>query len=290
MKGIILAGGQGTRLNPLTSHISKQLLPVYDKPMVYYPLSVLMLANITEIIIISDIHNINLYKSLLGNGSDLGLTIDYAIQESPKGIPDAFKVSEKFIKGEKVCLILGDNIFYGPNFSQTLAEIQESNDGAIIFGYPVQDPSRFGVAEFDHKNNLVSIKEKPKKPKSNVAITGLYFYDESVLDKVNLLKPSDRGELEISDLNELYIKEKRIKCINLGRGFAWLDSGTPDSLLDASHFIQTIEKRQGFKIACLEEIAFNNGLIDESKIKLKIQKYGQSSDYSIYLKGLIKNG
>jgi glucose-1-phosphate thymidylyltransferase len=249
-----------------------------------------MLANITEIIIISDMHNINLYKSLLGNGSDLGLTIDYAIQESPKGIPDAFKVSEKFIKGEKVCLILGDNIFYGPNFSQTLAEILESNHGAIIFGYPVKDPSRFGVAEFDHKNNLVSIKEKPKKPKSNVAITGLYFYDESVLDKVNLLKPSDRGELEISDLNELYIKEKRIKCINLGRGFAWLDSGTPDSLLDASHFIQTIEKRQGFKIACLEEIAFNNGLIDESKIKHKIQKYGQSSDYSIYLKGLIKNG
>ena len=290
MKGIILAGGEGSRLKPLTSHISKQLLPVYDKPMIYYPLSVLMLAGITEIVVVSDPNNIGLYKTLLGNGSNLGLSIDYAVQDSPKGIPDAFNVSKDFISNEKVCLILGDNIFYGPNFSQSLLEAQKNLEGAIVFGYPVKDPSRFGVAEFNENEELINIEEKPEIPKSNTAITGLYFYDESVLKKVKNLKPSKRGELEISDLNQLYLKENKLQCINLGRGFAWLDSGTPDSLLDAGHFIQTIEKRQGFKIACLEEIAFNSGLIGTHELNNKIKSYGESSDYSIYLKGLMKNG
>ena len=289
MKGIILAGGEGNRLKPLTTHISKQLLPVYDKPMIYYPLSVLMLANIKEIVIVSDVHNIDLFKDLLGDGSDLGLKIEYAVQKSPKGIPDAFLVSEELIKNQKVCLILGDNIFYGPNFSQTLIEVQNNNFGSVVFGYPVKDPSRFGVAEFDDHKNIIRIQEKPNNPLSNMAITGLYFYDESVVEKVKSLRPSKRGELEITDLNNLYIDDNKMTFINLGRGFAWLDSGTPDSLLDASHFIQTIEKRQGFKIACLEEIALNNGLIGKPEIEKKIEKYGFSTDYSSYLRGLIEN-
>ncbi|MBP8967264.1 MAG: glucose-1-phosphate thymidylyltransferase RfbA, partial [Paludibacteraceae bacterium] len=262
MKGIVLAGGSGTRLYPITKSISKQIIPVYDKPMIYYPLSILMLAGIREILIISTPQDIHLYERLLGDGSDFGIAIEYAVQPSPDGLAQAFIIGENFIGNDNVCMILGDNIFYGFDFSRTLIEAANLKDGAIVFGYYVNDPERYGVAEFDAEGKVLSLEEKPKQPKSNYAVTGLYFYSNDVVEKSKHLKPSSRGELEITDLNRLYLNEGRLNMKILGRGMAWLDTGTHDSLLDASNFIATIENRQGLKIACLEEIAYRNGYID----------------------------
>ena len=266
LKGIILAGGSGTRLNPITLAVSKQLLPVYDKPMIYYPLSVLMLAGIKDILIISTPHDIDSYKNLLGNGSELGIQISYEIQPKPEGLAQAFIIGESFIGKSNVSLILGDNIFYGPNFSQNLKAVSLRLDGATIFGYHIKDPERFGVVEFDAKGKVLSLEEKPSKPKSNFAITGLYFYDNSVVDIAKSLKPSPRGELEITDINNIYKENNNLKVELLGRGFAWLDTGTHDSLLEAGQFVQTIEHRQGLKVACLEEIAFMNGWISKKDL------------------------
>ncbi|HRR62506.1 MAG TPA: glucose-1-phosphate thymidylyltransferase RfbA, partial [Paludibacteraceae bacterium] len=252
MKGIVLAGGSGTRLYPITKSISKQIIPVYDKPMIYYPLSILMLAGIREILIISTPQDIHLYERLLNDGSDFGLKIEYAVQPSPDGLAQAFIIGENFIGNENVCMILGDNIFYGYDFSKQLKEAAQLEDGALIFGYYVNDPQRYGVAEFDSEGNVLSLEEKPEHPKSNYAVTGLYFYSNDVVEKAKQLKPSKRGELEITDLNRLYLNENRLKLKIMGRGMAWLDTGTHDSLLEASNFIATIENRQGLKIACLE--------------------------------------
>ncbi len=280
MKGIILAGGAGTRLYPLTKSISKQIIPVYDKPMIYYPLSVLMLAGIREILVISSPKDINLYKDLLGDGSQIGLELSYEVQPSPEGLAQAFIIGERFIGDDSVCMILGDNIFYGYNLSQLLQESAKLEDGAIIFGYFVNDPERYGVVDFNEKGDALSIEEKPERPKSNYAVTGLYFYSNDVVQKAKSLKPSARGELEITDLNRLYLEENRLKVKLLGRGMAWLDTGTHDSLLQAANFISTIEKRQGLKIACLEEIAFYKGYIDRQQLQhlgkqLKKNQYGQ---------------
>ena len=280
MKGIILAGGSGTRLYPVTKSISKQIIPVYDKPMIYYPLSTLMLAGIREILIISTPQDIILYENLLGNGDDLGLKLAYAIQPSPDGLAQAFIIGEEFIGNDSVCMILGDNIFYGFDFSRTLREAATLTDGAVVFGYYVNDPERYGVAEFDDKGNVISLEEKPKDPKSNYAVTGLYFYGNDVVGKAKGLKPSKRGELEITDLNRLYLDEKRLSLKLMGRGMAWLDTGTHDSLLEASNFIATIENRQGLQVACLEEIAYRNGYISREKLldlaqPLKKNNYGQ---------------
>ncbi|HKK62726.1 MAG TPA: glucose-1-phosphate thymidylyltransferase RfbA, partial [Bacteroidales bacterium] len=253
-KGIILAGGSGTRLYPATQSISKQIIPVYDKPMIYYPLSVLMLSGIREVLIISTPEDLPLYKRLFGNGQNWGLSIEYAEQSSPDGLAQAFIIGEEFIGNDPVCLILGDNIFYGYEFSHILNDVSASEDQAVIFGYYVNDPERYGVADFDDEGNVLSIEEKPENPKSNYAVTGLYFYPPDVIEKAKTLNPSKRGELEITDLNRLYLKEKRLKTKLLGRGMAWLDTGTHDSLLQASNYIATIEKRQGLKIACIEEI------------------------------------
>lgn len=280
MKGIILAGGSGTRLYPATKSISKQIIPVYDKPMIYYPLSVLMLAGIREILIISTPQDIHLYENLLGNGDDLGMKLEYAIQPSPDGLAQAFIIGEKFIGDDNVCMILGDNIFYGYDFSRTLREATQLQDGAIVFGYYVNDPERYGVAEFDAEGKVLSLEEKPTQPKSNYAVTGLYFYSNDVIQKSLGLKPSKRGELEITDLNKLYLAEGRLSLKMMGRGMAWLDTGTHDSLLEASNFIATIENRQGLKVACLEEIAFRNGYINKEQLlqlaePLKKNNYGQ---------------
>ncbi|MFO7828834.1 MAG: glucose-1-phosphate thymidylyltransferase RfbA [Bacteroidales bacterium] len=280
MKGIILAGGAGTRLYPITKSISKQIIPIYDKPMIYYPLSVLMLAGIRDILIISTPKDINLYKDLLGNGKQLGLDLSYEIQPSPDGLAQAFIIGEKFIGNDNVCLILGDNIFYGYGFSKILANASEMEDGATVFGYYVNSPERYGVVEFDEKGKVLSIEEKPEKPKSNFAVTGLYFYSNDVIKKAKNLKPSKRGELEITDLNRLYLNENRLKVELLGRGFAWLDTGTHESLLQASNYISTIEQRQGLKIACIEEIAYKKGFIDKTQLialgnELKNNQYGQ---------------
>lgn len=280
MKGIILAGGSGTRLYPATKSISKQIIPVYDKPMIYYPLSVLMLAGIREILIISTPQDIHLYENLLGNGDDLGVKLEYAIQPSPDGLAQAFIIGEKFIGDDNVCMILGDNIFYGYDFSRTLREATQLQDGAIVFGYYVNDPERYGVAEFDAEGKVLSLEEKPTQPKSNYAVTGLYFYSNDVIQKSLGLKPSKRGELEITDLNKLYLAEGRLSLKMMGRGMAWLDTGTHDSLLEASNFIATIENRQGLKVACLEEIAFRNGYINKEQLlqlaePLKKNNYGQ---------------
>jgi glucose-1-phosphate thymidylyltransferase len=280
MKGIILAGGSGTRLYPITKSISKQIIPVYDKPMIYYPLSVLMLAGIREILIISTPQDIGLYQDLLGDGSQFGIHLEYAIQPSPDGLAQAFIIGEEFIGDDQVCLILGDNIFYGYNFSQILTEAGTLEDGALVFGYYVNDPERYGVVDFDEKGQVLSIEEKPTQPRSNYAVTGLYFYSNDVVKKAKSLEPSARGELEITDLNRLYLEENRLKVQLLGRGFAWLDTGTHDSLLQASNFIATIEQRQGLKVSCLEEIAFKKGYISKEQLldlaePLMKNQYGQ---------------
>jgi glucose-1-phosphate thymidylyltransferase len=282
MKGIVLAGGSGTRLYPVTKSISKQIIPVYDKPMIYYPLSVLMLAGIKEILIISTPQDIHLYENLLGNGEDLGIKLVYAIQPSPDGLAQAFIIGEEFIGDDNVCMVLGDNIFYGFDFTRTLREAAELEDGAVVFGYYVNDPERYGVAEFDANGKVLSLEEKPVQPKSNYAVTGLYFYSNDVIKKSIGLKPSKRGELEITDLNRLYLEEGRLSLKMMGRGMAWLDTGTHDSLLEASNFIATIENRQGLKIACLEEIAFRNGYITKEQL-LKLAEPLKKNHYGEYL-------
>ncbi len=288
MKGIILSGGSGTRLYPVTKSISKQLLPVYDKPMIYYPLSVLMLAGIREILIISTPQDIGKFEELLGDGSDWGIKLNYKIQPSPDGLAQAFTLGEEFIGNDCVSLILGDNIFYGHAFTPLLQEAAKLKDGAKVFGYQVKDPERFGVVEFDKDMNALSIEEKPKKPKSNFAVTGLYFYDNDVIEIAKNIMPSDRGEVEITSINEEYLKRDKLKVELLGRGFAWLDTGTHDSLMEAGQYVQTIEHRQGYKIACLEEIAYNNGWINKEKV-LKIAEPLSKNGYGQYLKDLVKN-
>ncbi len=288
MKGIILAGGSGTRLYPLTGHISKQILPIYDKPMIYYPLSVLMLAGIRDILLISTPDDLPLFRRLLGNGNQFGINITYSEQPSPDGLAQAFIIGEEFIKRDKVCLILGDNIFYGHGFGKELLKLSGFDDGAIVFGYYVNDPERYGVVEFDKQLNAISIEEKPEKPKSNYAVTGLYFYSNDVVSKARSLKPSKREELEITDLNRLYLKEGRLKVKILGRGMAWLDTGTHESLIQASNYIYTIEKRQGLKISCPEEIAYNRGYIDKAQL-LKLAKPLEKNQYGQYLKNLAEN-
>jgi len=270
MKGIILAGGSGTRLYPITKGVSKQLLPVYDKPMIYYPLSVLMLAGIKNILIITTPQDQQSFMNLLGDGSDLGIHLEYAIQPSPDGLAQAFIIGEDFIGDDSVCLILGDNVYYGQNLSQMLGKAVENAQllsKATVFGYHVHDPERYGVAEFDAEGMVVSLEEKPEKPKSNYAVTGLYFYPNDVIQKAKTITPSDRGELEITSVNQCYLDEHRLKVELMGRGYAWLDTGTHESLLEASQFIETIEKRQGLKVACLEEIAWERGYIDDDKLK-----------------------
>ncbi len=286
MKGIILAGGSGKRLRPATLGVSKQVLPVYDKPMIYYPLSVLMLAGIKEILIISTPHDLPLFQRLLGNGNQFGIHFSYKIQLEPKGIAEAFILAEDFIQDEEVCLILGDNIFYGQNFSQKIENINFKKYGATIFAYAVNNPEDFGVVGFDSKMKVKSIEEKPKKPKSNYAITGLYFYNNDVIRISKSLKPSKRGELEISDINSEYLKNDSLDVITLGRGFAWLDTGSHNSLLEAGQFVETIEKRQGLKIACPEEIAYNKKWISDSILKNQI-KLMEQNDYGIYLKKIL---
>ena len=282
MKGIILAGGSGTRLYPITRSISKQIIPVYDKPMIYYPLSVLMLTGIREILIISTPTDIGLYENLLGDGSQLGISISYKIQPSPDGLAQAFILGEEFIGDDNVCMILGDNIFYGYNFRGILEDAAKLEDGAIVFGYYVNDPERYGVVEFDAEGKVISIEEKPQEPKSNYAVTGLYFYSNDVIKKSINLKPSKRGELEITDLNRLYLEENRLSVKLLGRGFAWLDTGTHDSLLQASNFIATIEQRQGLKVSCIEEIAYKMGFISKEEL-LELAQPLIKNQYGQYL-------
>ena len=282
MKGIILAGGAGTRLYPITRSISKQIIPVYDKPMIYYPLSVLMLAGIREVLIISTPTDIGLYENLFGDGSQLGMKISYKIQPSPDGLAQAFILGDEFIGDDNVCLILGDNIFYGYNFRSVLQEAANIEDGSIVFGYYVNDPERYGVVEFDKNGKVISIEEKPEEPKSNYAVTGLYFYSNDVIQKAKSLKPSKRGELEITDLNRLYLEEDRLNVKLLGRGFAWLDTGTHESLLQASNFIATIEQRQGLKVSCIEEIAFKMGFISKEQL-LELAQPLSKNQYGEYL-------
>ncbi len=283
MKGIILAGGSGTRLYPITKGVSKQLVPIYDKPMIYYPLSVLMLAGITEILIITTPQDQQSFKNLLGDGSELGISLEYVVQPTPDGLAQAFLLGEEFIGDDDVCLVLGDNIFYGHGFTnlleQSIKNVKEQNC-ATVFGYYVSDPERYGVAEFSEDGNVISIEEKPKNPKSNYAVVGLYFYPNDVVKKAKTVIPSERGELEITTLNELYLKENRLKVELMGRGYAWLDTGTHESLLEASSYIQTIEKRQSLKVACLEEIAYEMGYISKEKLlelaePLKKNQYGE---------------
>jgi len=285
MKGIILAGGSGTRLYPITKGISKQLLPIYDKPMIYYPLSILMLSKIRDILIISNPEYIDNYKAIFGDGSKLGINIEYAIQEKPKGLAEAFIIGERFIGDDDVCLVLGDNIFYGDSLSSMLQDsvnFVKAEKKAVVFGYYVNDPHSYGVVEFDNNGNVLSIEEKPKVPKSNYAIVGLYFYPNDVVSKARQVKPSKRGELEITTLNEFYLQDNRLKVDLMGRGYAWFDTGTHDNLLEASQFVATIEKRQGLKIACIEEISYKNGWIDKN-ILLQAGKELQKTNYGQYL-------
>jgi len=285
MKGIILAGGAGTRLYPVTLTISKQILPVYDKPMIYYPLSVLMLAGIRDILIISSPRDIQLFKDLLGDGSQIGLSFSYEVQPSPGGLAQAFLIGEKFIGDDNVCMILGDNIYYGQGLGKTLLDTASLTEGACVFGYYVTDPERYGVVEFDASGCVISIEEKPPKPKSNYAVTGLYFYDNTVVSKTKKLKPSKRGELEITDLNRLYLEEGRLKVKLMGRGMAWLDTGTYESMLQASNFVATLEQRQGLKASCIEEIAYVRGFIDKKQLLNLSKKLGKSQ-YGKYLKNI----
>jgi glucose-1-phosphate thymidylyltransferase len=287
MKGIILAGGSGTRLYPITKVISKQINPIYDKPMIYYPLSVLMLAEIKDILIISTPRDLLTFKELLGDGSDFGMKLEYAVQENPNGLAEAFIIGEKFIGNESCALILGDNIFYGHGLTGMVKDASKGTKGATIFGYPVTNPKSFGVVEFDEEGKATSLEEKPKNPKSNFAIPGLYFYDNTVVGKAKKIKPSHRGELEITTLNEMYLDEGSLNVINLGRGMAWLDTGTHEGLLDASNFVATIQKRQGVMVACLEEIAFKNNWITKEKV-LELAKPLSKSHYGKYLEKLVK--
>ena len=289
MKGIILAGGSGTRLYPVTKAMSKQMVPIYDKPMIYYPMSVLMLAGIREILIISTPRDIINFKELFGDGSELGLKIEYEIQENPNGLAEAFIIGEKFIGDDNVAMILGDNIFYGQNFSNHLKEAARLEEGAMVFGYYVQDPRAFGVVEFDDNNNVISLEEKPENPKSKYAVPGLYFYDNTVSKKAKSLKPSKRGEIEITDLNRLYMEEEKLKVNLLGRGMAWLDTGTHASMLQASNFVEAIQNTQGTYIACLEEIAYRKGWITEERVK-ELAKPLIKTGYGKYLMEIIEEG
>lgn len=288
MKGIILAGGSGTRLYPLTKSISKQIIPIYDKPMIYYPLSVLMLANIKEILIISTPRDLPTFKELLGDGSQFGISLTYSIQEHPNGLAEAFILGESFIGNDSVALILGDNIFFGHGLSKILEEASGLSKGARIFGYPVKDPKAYGVVEFDEAGNAISLEEKPENPKSDYAIPGLYFYDNSVVEKAKKLSPSPRGELEITDLNMVYLNNSELTVSNLGRGMAWLDTGTHNALLEASNFIEAIQSRQGHYIACIEEIAYNKKWINSEQLKELILPL-MKTDYGIYLEKILKS-
>ncbi len=287
MKGIILAGGSGTRLYPITRGISKQLLPIYDKPMVYYPLSVLMLAGIRDILLVSTPDDIGAFQRLLGDGSSFGIRLSYAVQPSPDGLAQAFIIGEEFIGNDSVCLVLGDNIFYGQGFSHMLRKVVQREEGATVFGYQVKDPERFGVVEFDANKRVISVEEKPAKPKSHFAVTGLYFYDNDVVEMAKQVKPSERGELEITSINQAYLERGDLNVELLGRGFAWLDTGTHESLLEAAHFVETIEKRQGYKVACLEEIALYNGWLTTDDLQCIGQSLSKNS-YGQYLLSLAK--
>ena len=288
-KGIILAGGSGTRLYPITQGVSKQLLPIYDKPMIYYPLSVLMLAGIQDVLIITTPEDLDSFKRLLGNGAQFGIRLEYAIQPSPDGLAQAFIIGEEFIGDSNVCLVLGDNIFYGQGFTPMLKQAVAREKGATVFGYQVKDPERFGVVEFDDQKRAISLEEKPQHPKSHFAVTGLYFYDNDVIQIAKQVKPSERGELEITTVNQMYLERGDLNVELLGRGFAWLDTGTHASLLEAAQFVETLEKRQGYKVACLEEIAFNQGWLSPGQI-LEIGQSMSKNDYGQYLISLVEQG
>lgn len=287
MKGIVLAGGKGTRLYPMTKAVSKQLLPIYDKPLVYYPISVLLLAGIREILIISSPESIGGYKELLGDGSQMGVSFSYKVQETPRGLADAFILGEEFIGDDDVCLVLGDNVFYGPDLTKLLEDAKEELKGAVIFGYPVKDARAFGVVEFDENNNVISIEEKPEHPKSDYAVPGLYFYNNDVIEIAKQVKPSARGEIEITAVNNAYLERGDLKVALMKRGMAWLDTGTPKGMLKASEFIETVQSRQGFYIACLEEIAWRRGFIDDEGLRV-IGEELKMTDYGQYILSLIK--